>query len=63
MKKGTVKFYNHEKCFGFIVPEDGGKDIFFHSSGMEDTVDKDDNVQFNTEDGKKGPIAINIKLV
>ena len=62
MKKGTIKFFKQDKGFGFIIPEDGGKDIFFHISGIAhaDLVKKGDEIMYDEKDGDKGPIAFNI---
>jgi len=64
MKKGKIKFYNSEKGYGFIVPEDGSKDIFFHVTGIEAGQDlrEDDNVSYEEEEGDKGLKAVGIKL-
>lgn len=62
MKKGTVKFFNATKGFGFIKPEDGGEDIFVHSSGLMDNIRENDNVVFEVQTGKKGLNAVNVKL-
>lgn len=63
MQTGTVKFYNSTKRFGFIVPDDGSKDLFFHASAVTGEVAKDDKVRYEVnQDGRKGPEAINIKL-
>ena len=61
MEKGTVKFYNEAKGFGFIKKEDG-KEVFVHSSGLIDKVRENDNVTFEVAEGKKGPNAVNVKL-
>lgn len=60
--KGKVKFFNHEKEFGFITGDDG-KDYFVHKSGLENdiTIDEDDSVEFSTEQGDKGLKAVNVK--
>ena len=59
--KGTIKFFNHEKGFGFITAEDG-KEIFVHKSALGDTrVDEGDSITFDTEQGDKGPRAVNVK--
>jgi CspA family cold shock protein len=62
MKKGTVKFFNSTKGFGFIKPEDGGEDIFVHSTGLMDDIRENDVVTFETQQGKKGLNAVNVKL-
>ncbi|MFL5765182.1 MAG: cold-shock protein [Bacteroidia bacterium] len=61
MKKGTVKFFNTEKGFGFIKEEDG-TEIFFHSSGLRDDVREKDEVTFTTEEGRRGLNAVNVTL-
>ena len=63
MKTGTVKFFNEEKGFGFIKPDDGGRDIFVHKNGLIDSIKEDDNVEFEVEEGKKGPNAVNVRVV
>lgn len=62
MKTGTVKFFNEAKGFGFIQ-EENGDDIFVHISGLKDEVREHDRVQFETQQGKKGLNAINVRLV
>lgn len=61
MSTGTVKFFNETKGFGFIVPEDGSKDVFVHVSGLIDEVKEGDNVEFDVEEGKRGLNAVNVK--
>ena len=63
MKKGTVKFFNETKGFGFITPESGEKDIFVHSSGLLDEIRENDKVQFEVESGPKGLNASNVKVI
>lgn len=62
MKKGTVKFFNEAKGFGFIKIENG-EDIFVHSSGLKDSIRENDEVTFEIEKGKKGMNAVNVELV
>jgi len=62
MQQGTVKFFNEEKGFGFIVPDNGGKEIFVHSSGLIDNIRENNEVTFDVEEGRKGPNAVNVKL-
>ena len=58
METGTVKFFNEDKGFGFITPDNGGKDLFVHSSGIVNgPIAKDDKVEFEIGEGKKGPCA------
>ncbi|MES2836560.1 MAG: cold shock domain-containing protein [Bacteroidota bacterium] len=61
MSKGTVKFFNEAKGFGFIK-EDNGQEIFVHVSGLRDEVRENDEVTFDVEQGKKGLNATNVKL-
>ncbi len=61
--QGTVKFFNVTKGFGFITPEDGGKDIFVHSSGLSDDIQENDKVEYDEEEGRKGMNAVNVKVV
>ena len=63
MSKGTVKFFNNVKGFGFINPENGGKDVFVHQSGLIDEITEGDKVSYDVEDGPKGLSATNVKLV
>lgn len=62
MQTGTVKFYNDQKGYGFIKEDGSGKEIFVHSSGLRDEIQKDDKVRFNVKDGKKGPNAVDVRL-
>ncbi len=62
MHKGTVKFFNESKGFGFIKDEDSQKEYFVHSSGLNDTITENDKVTFDLENGKKGLNAVNVKL-
>ena len=61
MKKGTVKFFNEAKGFGFIKSEDG-QELFVHVSGLKDQVQENDNVVFDITEGKKGLNAVNVRL-
>lgn len=64
MATGTVKFFNSEKGFGFIKPDDGGKDIFVHISGVEGSaLNDDDKVQYEVGEGQKGPCAVEVKVI
>ncbi|MGI4021199.1 MAG: cold-shock protein [Cyanobacteriota bacterium] len=62
MQQGTVKFFNETKGFGFITPNDGGSEIFVHSSGLIDNIRESDSVSFDVEQGRKGPNAVNVKV-
>ena len=61
MYKGTVKFFNESKGFGFIVNESTGEEVFVHVSGIIDTIKEGDTVTFDTERGKKGMNAVNVQ--
>lgn len=63
MGNGTVKFFNNAKGFGFITPDDGGKDVFVHQSGLTDKITEGDKVSFDVQEGPKGLNATNVKLV
>ena len=63
MNEGTVKFYNVTKGFGFIVPEDGGEDVFVHQTGLVDEIREHDRVQYDVERGRKGLNAVNVQIV
>ena len=62
MKKGTVKFFNNTKGFGFITSEESNEDIFVHMSGLIDDIRDNDEVHFETAQGKKGLNAVNVQL-
>lgn len=63
METGTVKFFNEDKGFGFIAPENGGKDLFVHSTDITNgPITKDDKVEFEVGEGQKGPCAKNVSL-
>jgi CspA family cold shock protein len=63
MATGTVKFFNESKGFGFITPDDGSSEIFVHVSGLTDEIRENDKVEYDTEQGKKGINATNVKRV
>jgi len=66
MSKGTVKFFNDSKGFGFITPEDGSKDVFVHASGLADGtsyLNEHDVVEYDATQGQKGPQAENVRPV
>ncbi|MDB9960625.1 cold shock domain-containing protein [Oceanihabitans sp.] len=63
MGKGTVKFFNDSKGFGFITEEETGKEHFVHISGLIDEVREGDVVEFELTEGKKGMNAVNVKVI
>ena len=63
MNKGTVKFFNEIKGFGFIKDNDSSKEYFVHSSGLKDNISENDEVTFDLEEGKKGLNAVNVTVV
>ena len=63
MKKGTVKFFNESKGFGFIIDEDSKKEYFVHISGLIDEIKEGDEVEFELKEGKKGLNAVNVKVI
>lgn len=66
-QSGTVKFFNQSKGFGFITPDDGGKDVFVHITAVEHSdvgaLNENMRVSFETEPDKrgKGPKAVNLQ--
>jgi CspA family cold shock protein len=62
MNKGTVKFFNEAKGFGFVVDSTSGEEIFLHVSGLIDKVREGDVVTYDTARGKKGMNAVNVQL-
>lgn len=62
MKKGTVKFFNDTKGFGFIVDEESKSEYFVHVSGLINEIKEGDEVEFELQEGRKGLNAVNVKL-
>ena len=63
MSQGTVKFFNNEKGFGFITPDDGGRDVFVHKNGLSQPIREGDKVSYEVEEGQKGLNAVDVKVV
>lgn len=63
MNKGTVKFFNETKGFGFIKEEGTEKEHFVHVSGLIDEIREGDNVEFELQEGRKGLNAVNVKVI
>jgi CspA family cold shock protein len=67
MPKGKVKWFNDSKGFGFITPDDGGKDLFAHHSSIQmegyKSLKENQAVEYEVRDGPKGPAAANIKAI
>lgn len=67
MAQGTVKWFNGEKGYGFITPEDGSKDLFVHFSAIQGSgyrsLDENQSVEFDVTQGDKGPQATNVRAL
>lgn len=67
MVQGTVKWFNSEKGFGFITPEDGSADVFVHFSAITSdgykALDEGQQVEFDVTQGQKGPQAENVCIL
>ncbi|HEV8340533.1 MAG TPA: cold-shock protein [bacterium] len=67
MARGTVKWFNPEKGYGFITPDEGGKDLFVHHSAIQAegfrSLNEGEKVEFDVTQGQKGPQAVNVKVV
>jgi cold shock protein len=67
MPQGTVKWFNGEKGFGFITPDEGNADVFVHFSAIQSdgyrSLDENQRVEFDVTQGQKGPQAANVRPV
>lgn len=67
MAQGIVKWFNNEKGFGFITPDEGDKDLFVHFSEIQGSgyrsLDENQRVKFDVEQGPKGPQAVRVSAV
>jgi cold shock protein len=67
MATGTVKWFNPEKGYGFITPDDGSADVFVHFSAIQGegyrNLEENQKVEFDVTSGQKGPQAANVKAV
>jgi cold shock protein len=67
MATGTVKWFNDQKGFGFITPDDPGKDLFVHQSGIVgdgyQSLSDGAKVSYDSESGEKGPKAVNVQAL
>jgi len=61
MPTGTVKFFNETKGFGFITPDEGGKDVFVHKTGITEPIREGDKVSYEVEQSPKGLNAIGVR--
>lgn len=62
MQKGTIKFFNENRGFGFITPQSSENEIFVHISGLIDKVRENDEVVFDVVQGPKGLSAVKVKI-
>ena len=63
MTNGTVKFFNSARGFGFIAPDDDGKDVFVHKSDLVDEITEGNKVSYDVKESEKGLNAINVKVI
>ncbi len=67
MATGTVKWFSDSKGFGFITPDDGGKDLFAHHTSIQmdgyKSLQEAQKVEFEVQTGPKGPLAANIRAI
>ncbi len=67
VRRGTVKWFNPDKGYGFITPHDGGQDVFVHFSAINmagfRSLNEGDEVEFDVEQGQRGPQAVNVTKI
>lgn len=63
MYKGTVKFFNEKSNFGFIIEDETKKEYFVHGTSVIGTIKETDRVEFNLKDDKRGPKAVDVKVI
>jgi CspA family cold shock protein len=66
MAQGTVKFFNEEKGYGFITPDEGGRDLFVHYSSITGTsfkLEQGLRVEYDVKQGTRGPEATNVRPI
>ena len=61
--KGTVKFFNESKGFGFVIDDDSKEEYFVHISGLIDEIREGDVVEFELKEGRKGMNAVDVKVI
>ena len=63
VKKGTVKFFNESKGFGFVTEDDSNTEYFVHVSGLVDEIREGDAVEFDLKEGRKGLNAVDVRVI